>query len=145
MWYHRKHISHPLLQIKELLQLCHRILRAGHRVSDCPRIAVDLVVVSSLVSLVTEEVDRLVLDTSRLLRLVLEVLQAVGLVPSGREHVEGYLAADREAVMAVSTRPGRQSCMASKRSTHVSPRCPKRSLSFSTNISRMWCSLSYFS
>lgn len=98
MWYHGKHFSHSLLQVKELLQLCHRILGARHRVSNRPRIAVDLVVVSSLVCLVTEEVNRGVLNTARLLRLVLEMLQAVGLVPSGWEHIEGYLAANREAV-----------------------------------------------
>lgn len=32
-----------------------------------------------------------------------------------------------------------------KGETHVKPRCPKRSRSFSTNFSRTWCSLSYFS
>lgn len=103
MWYHRKHFSQSLLQVKELLQLCHRILGARHRVSNCPRIAVDLIVVSSLVSLVTKEVNCGVFNTARLLGLVLEMLQAVGLVPPGREHIEGYLAADREAM------PDRQS------------------------------------
>jgi hypothetical protein len=57
----------------------------------------DLVVVAALHRLVAEEVDRGVLDASRLLGLVLQVLQAVRLVPAGREDVEGYLAADGEA------------------------------------------------
>lgn len=66
--------------------------------TNSPRILVNLVVVAALERLVAEEVDGGVLDAVGLLGLVLEVLQAVGLVPAGGEDVEGDLAADGEAV-----------------------------------------------
>lgn len=53
----------------------------------------DLVVVAALVCLVAEEVDCRVLDTGDVF-FVGEVVQAVGLVPAGREDVEGDLPAD---------------------------------------------------
>jgi len=90
-------VQTPLLQIEELLELLHRHLGARHRVPDCPRVLVNLIVVPALECLVAEEVNRRVSYTSRLLGLVLEVLQAVGLVPAGGEDVEGDLAADGEA------------------------------------------------
>lgn len=91
-------VQTPLLQIEELLELLHRHLGARHRVPDRPRVLVNLIVVPALECLVAEEVNRRVSYTSRLLGLVLEVLQAVGLVPAGGEDVEGDLAADGEAV-----------------------------------------------
>lgn len=87
-----------LFQLKELLELLHRVLGPRHRVSDRPGVLVDFEVVPALERLVAEEVDRRVGYPSRLLGLGLEVLQAVGLVPAGGEDVEGDLTADGEAV-----------------------------------------------
>ena len=88
----------PLFQVEELLHLLERVGRVAHRVADGAGVAVDLVVVAALFGLVAEEVDRGVGDAVGLLGLVLEVRQAVGLVPAGREDVEGDLAADRVSV-----------------------------------------------
>lgn len=90
--------SDPNSKIKKLPQLSRRILRTGNRVADSPGVLVNLVVVAALEGLVAKEVDGGVLDAVGLLGLVLEVLQAVGLVPAGGEDVEGDLAADGEAV-----------------------------------------------
>lgn len=62
----------------------------------------DLVVVAALEGLVAKEVHGGVLHTTRLLGLVLQVLQAVGLVPAVGEDVEGDLAADREGQAQVA-------------------------------------------
>ena len=86
-----------LSKVEQLLQLSHGLLRAGHAVADGARVLEDLVVVAALVGLVAEEVDGAVLDAADLL-LGFDVLQAVGLVPAGREDVEGDLAADGVAV-----------------------------------------------
>lgn len=59
---------------------------------DGTRVFVDFVVIATLECLVTEEVDGRVLNAARLLRLCVKVLQAVGLVPPGREDVERDLA-----------------------------------------------------
>lgn len=61
---------------------------------DCPGIFVDLVVVSSFERLVAEEVDRLVIHASRKILVILNVLQAVSLIPPGREDVERDLTTD---------------------------------------------------
>ena len=61
------------------------------------RVLKDLIVVAALVRLVAEEVDGAVLDAADLL-LGFHVLQAVRLVPSSREDIEGDLAADGVAV-----------------------------------------------
>lgn len=149
-----------LLQLEELPELLHRLLGPLDRVADRPGVLIDLVVVPALEGLVAEEVDRRVGNPSRLLGLVLEVFQAVGLVPAGGEDVEGDLAADGEAVwrkrgegqsMAAVHPPVRaigQGGLEGRKcgwTTHVRPRWPNRSRSFSTNFSRTWCSLSYFS
>lgn len=85
------------LDVEQLLQDAHGVLGALDRVADGPGVAVDLEVVAALKGLVAEEVDVLVGDSVGLLGLVLEVLQAVGLVPAGGEDVEGDLATDGEA------------------------------------------------
>ena len=85
------------LKVEQLLQLSDGLLGAGHAVAHGARVLEDLVVVAALVSLVAEEVDGAVLDAADLL-LGFDVLQAVGLVPAGREDVEGDLAADGVAV-----------------------------------------------
>lgn len=55
--------------------------------SDSAAILEDLVVVTALESLVTEEVDGGVVDAADVL-LSLDVLETVSLVPAGREDVE---------------------------------------------------------
>lgn len=57
-------------------------------------VLVDFVVVAALVRLVAEEVNGGVLDTTWQVLLVLDVLQAVGLVPALGEDIERDLAAD---------------------------------------------------
>ncbi len=64
-----------------------------------PLVVEDLVVVATLHRLVAKEVDGGVLDAAGPLGLVLEVLQAVRLVPARGEDVEGDLAANGEAVI----------------------------------------------
>ncbi len=51
-------------------------------------------IVSANLRLVAEEMDGSVFDSARELSFVLEVLEAVSLVPAVREDVEGELAAD---------------------------------------------------
>lgn len=85
------------LQPEDLPQLRHRVLGPGDGVPHRPLVGEDLVVVTALERLVAEEVDGGVLDAAGPLGLVLEVLEAVGLVPARGEDVEGDLAADGEA------------------------------------------------
>jgi len=82
-----------LLQLEQLLQYLHRILRSSHGMTDRPGISVDLVVIPALEALVTEEVDSFVIDARDVL-LRFDVLKAVCLVPAVREDVEGDLAAN---------------------------------------------------
>ena len=63
-----------------------------------PLILIDFIVVPALVRVVAKEVDRRVLDTADVL-FFFEMMQAISLVPSGGEGVEGDLAADGIAVM----------------------------------------------
>ena len=65
--------------------------------SDGAGVGEDLVIVAALGGLVAEEMDSGILDTTGPLRLVLQVLQAVSLVPAVGEDVEGDLTADGEA------------------------------------------------
>lgn len=87
-------------KIKELPELGGGVIGAPDGVTDGPGVLVDLIVVAALEGLVAKEVDGGVLDATGPLGLVLEVLEAVGLVPAGGEDVEGDLAADGEAVKA---------------------------------------------
>lgn len=91
---------HGILNIKSLLYLLEAVLGPLDRVAYGAWVDVDLVVVAALAGLVAEEVDSGVADATGLLGLVLEVLQAVRLVPARGEDVEGDLAADREAVVS---------------------------------------------
>lgn len=90
--------SNSLLQIKQLLNLGHGIVRPRHRVANRPAVLVDLVVVAARKRLVAKEVDRRVVRAVGPLALVLDVLQAVRLVPAVGEDVKGDLPADGEAV-----------------------------------------------
>lgn len=89
------------LEIKELLEDADGVLRAGDRVPDGAGVGVDLVVVAALKGLVAEEVDVLVGDAIGLLGIVLDVPEAVGLVPASGEDVEGNLASNGEAARYV--------------------------------------------
>ena len=99
LYHHRCVIRNPLFsQVEQPLQLGHGDIRVGGGVADRARVAIYLVIIVALVGAVAEEVDGGVLDVARLLGLVLQVLQAVGRVPAGRDYVKGDLAADRESV-----------------------------------------------
>jgi hypothetical protein len=90
------------LEIEKLLEDAHGVLRSSDGVASSSGVSVDLVVVTALESLVTEEVDGLVSDAIGLLGLVLEVLEAVCLVPASGEDVERDLAANGEAIQKKS-------------------------------------------
>ena len=79
--------------VEQLLQLPHGIVRIGHAMSDRAAILENLVVVAALVRLVAEEMDGGVVDAADVL-LVQDVLEAVGLVPTGGENIEGDLPTD---------------------------------------------------
>ena len=80
------------LQIESLLDLRIAIVRIFDTMSDRSGIFVNLIVVSSLERLVAEEVNGLVIDTPGKILVVLDVLQAVPLIPPRGENVEGDLA-----------------------------------------------------
>lgn len=61
--------------------------------SNRPRVYVNFIIIPPLEALITEEVDRGVLDTADVF-LCLNVLEAVCFVPASGEHVERDLAAD---------------------------------------------------
>jgi hypothetical protein len=88
------------LQVKHLLELVHGVLRAIDSVSNGAGVFINLIVVTSNESLVTEEVDGAVFDARDAL-LRLDVLQAVGLVPTGGEDIKGDLATDGVSVILV--------------------------------------------
>lgn len=73
-------------KVKQLLELSSSVLGGLDAVADGTRVLVDLVVVTALVCLVTEEVNRRVLGSKLLLGL--DMLQAVCLVPTSGEDVE---------------------------------------------------------
>lgn len=85
-------------KIEKPLQLLHGIVRTLDSVSNRPRVRVNLIVIASDKALVAEEVDVLVFSARNIL-LGLDVLQAIGLVPTGRENVKRDLAADRETFL----------------------------------------------
>jgi hypothetical protein len=64
-------------------------------VSNGSWVLVDLVVVTALRSLITEEMDCGVCDPTRKLGFVLQMLQTVGLIPTRREYVERDLSTNR--------------------------------------------------
>ena len=71
---------------EELVENFDSILWVGDLVSDGARVFVNLMVVSSLIALVSEEVDFIV--------LLLNVLEAERFVPPLWEDVKRYLASD---------------------------------------------------
>lgn len=84
--------------MEELLNLTQGVLRTVDRVANGAVISVDFVVVTTGVGLITEEVDVLVGDATRLLSLGLDMLKAVCLVPASGEDIEGDLATNGEAM-----------------------------------------------
>jgi hypothetical protein len=86
------------LKIEDLLKLLHSVIGIHDRVADCPGVLINLVVVTSDETLVAEEVDVLVIGAGKLL-LGRNVLQGIGLVPAGREDIEGNLSANGETGM----------------------------------------------
>lgn len=59
--------------------------------ANCSWIAVDLIVVATLICPVAKEVDCSVVNPSGELGFVLKMLQAICLIPTVREDIEGYL------------------------------------------------------
>lgn len=66
--------------------------------TDSARVRKDLIIIAAGEALVAEEVDCLVVDAGDVL-LGLDVLQAVSLVPTSGEDIEGDLAANGVAVL----------------------------------------------
>lgn len=89
--------------MEDLLELLHGVLRPRDGVADCPRVAVDFVVVTTFESLIAKEVDGLVFNARDVL-LGCEVLETVRLVPTSGEDVKGDLATDGVAVENTSVR-----------------------------------------
>lgn len=78
--------------LKHLLQDGHCLIGILHRVSSRSGIIVDLVVVSTLEGLITEEVNMLVVESTESL-LGFNMSEAVGLIPACWEYIEGDLTA----------------------------------------------------
>lgn len=88
--------SSPLamcLEVEHLFQYPQCMLRIVDTMSNSPAIFENLVIVSTFVCLVAEEVDSRVINTTeRLLRF--QVLQTVSLIPASGKYIEGNLSAD---------------------------------------------------
>lgn len=123
------------LQIEKLLEITDSVLGASDSVADGPLVAKDLVVVAALKGLVTKEVDVLVSDTA-VSGVVLEVLEAVGLVPTSGEDVEGDLTANGEAIEGKSASWVTLRSERRREVPYVRPKWPNRSRRASTNFFR---------
>lgn len=86
------------LQIEQFLQNLHRLLWVLDRMANRPLVLIDLVIVPPFFRLVPKEMNGLVVHPANLL-LMLQILQAVRLIPSSGENVKGDLATNgvREA------------------------------------------------
>jgi hypothetical protein len=84
---------HRTLEREKLLQDSHRILRTLDGMANSARVVVDFAVVTALEPFVSEKVNGGIVD-SRDLLLCLDVLEAVCLVPAGREDIKRDLSAD---------------------------------------------------
>lgn len=89
-----------MLHVEDLSHYPHCILRFGDSMPSRPRIVVDFIVIPTLEGLVSEEVNGLVFHARDVLFL-LNLLEAVCLVPAVREDVEGDLAANRVAKRSI--------------------------------------------
>jgi hypothetical protein len=86
-------LNHLLKALQQLLQLRIRILRVLNLVSNRPLITINLPVVSTRVRLITKEVD-LIIHYAAPSLLLCKMVEAVCLVPTSGEHVEGDLSTD---------------------------------------------------
>lgn len=101
---------------------------------NSPLVLVNLVIVSTGRSLVTEEVDGIVLDTIREFVIILDVPEAEGLVPTGGKDVEGDLAAN--GVSVADSQPSNNATR-EDRKTCVRPKSGNSFFSAATNFSRI--------
>ena len=93
----RPYQPHFALKIEYFLELFHCVFWTFHAVSNGPTVLVDLIIISSFIRLVAEEMyGCVVCAAERFLRF--EVLEAVGLVPARWKDVEGNLTTDGETV-----------------------------------------------
>lgn len=88
-----------LLQINQLVELCNRLARIHDGMPNCSRITENLKIISTLKGLVTKEVNCLVLDTMRHVLFILDVLEAICLVPAFWEDVERNVSSDRVSAL----------------------------------------------
>jgi hypothetical protein len=102
----------------------------------------DLIVVAAGGGLVAKKVNVLVGDAAGFLGLGLEMLEAVGLIPPGREDIKGDLAANGEATRVNDSVLGPLWLESGKGRAHVRPRWAKRSLRAATKASRTLAVLS---
>ena len=70
--------------------------------ADSPRVLINLIVVAAFECLVTKKVDCRVIHSARQVLVVLDVLQAVRLVPARWEDIEGNLTTNGVAINGVS-------------------------------------------
>lgn len=124
--------------------------------SHRPLILINLIIIPPLIRLIPEEMNSRILDPADFF-FFCQVLQAVGLVPAGGEDVEGDLAADGETVGGEGVVSGGRWIVGKDMGkggnggegrrgvTYVRPKWANFSRRASTNLARIWCSLSYFS
>ena len=62
-----------------------------------PAVLIDLVIIAALVCLIAKEVNSGIIDAADLL-FILEMLQAICLIPASGENVEGDLAANGKSI-----------------------------------------------
>lgn len=85
--------------VKKLLDFCRGVIRSIHGMSNGPAIGVDLIIITTNMSLVAKEVNSGIVDSTRVLCVVLEMLQTIRLIPASREDIERYLATNRVPAM----------------------------------------------
>ena len=90
------------LNVEKFLELCGCVIWGCDRMANCSRIAVDLIVVATLICPVAKEVDCSVINPTGELGFVLEMLQAICLIPTSREDIEGYLTTNWVSAVSIS-------------------------------------------
>ena len=83
------------LQTEQGCDLCHSVGGILHAVADHTRVGINLVVIAASKGLVAEEMNFIELA-------IVNVIQAVSLIPALRKHVERYLAANGELQLQMS-------------------------------------------
>lgn len=84
------------LQVEQLPEKLHGVIWIFHGVSNGSGVGIDLPIIATFESLVAKEVDVFVVDPAQSL-FSFNVTEAVCLIPTGRENIEGDLATDRIA------------------------------------------------